>query len=673
MKIVTLIFTSISILFCFGAFGQCSTMPPTTTEMFKHDTTFEVQWADTTTGTAGYTYHWVFSDGSTFSGPVAKMPHTVNLSSNSYTLTVTDPSSCVSSYTGSEVAYFVFNCNTLLPYYWDFVNPYSQEWFQQTNLTDPNSVVLIPGDNYDFVSSYGYNNHNLSAHVSVDWGNGHTVSVAWPTDTLFKIGGPLDPAHASQYIYGGEYKIGGTYFYSYDTMTCPVMPMSPVTIHVAGPTAHPVFSGATSYCVGDTIRLTAVDTTLFHNIYHKVDTPGLGGNGFYLFGYGSSFGSGNQTDRSSFTFEWYDPNMNLLSSDTSFTLNNVTLLDSGVYTLHVREHISDLDTIFSIHITTDSGAHVSAITGMSIVCESAVTALSNATAGGVWTTSSANAAVVSGLVTGISAGVATISYTLTNGCGSATDTMLVTVNPLPAAGSISGPSAVCVAHNITLTGGALGASWTSTNSCATVGGGLVYGVFPGNTLIICSMTNGCGTDSDTMAVTVNILPNSGVITGADTICQGLSMLFTESVSSGYWISSDASVATISPSGVVTALGVGLTTVSYSVTNVCGTVASAHPVYVEDCASLAIDNEGASGNSVRIYPNPSGGSFNVVLAQPTANTVVTITDITGKVIAEIRPTGNVQSVPVLLQNEPSGTYLIRVESGEATYRDKIIIW
>lgn len=56
-----------------------------------------------------------------------------------------------------------------------------------------------------------------------------------------------------------------------------------------------------------------------------------------------------------------------------------------------------------------------------------------------------------GLVTGITPGVDTISYTISGACGLASVTKTITVNLLPTVGAISGPSTVCAGASILLT------------------------------------------------------------------------------------------------------------------------------------------------------------------------------------------------------------------------------
>ena len=69
--------------------------------------------------------------------------------------------------------------------------------------------------------------------------------------------------------------------------------------------------------------------------------------------------------------------------------------------------------------------------------------------GGTWRTSNPARATVdaNGNVTGVSAGNAIITYSVTNSCGTSTSGINITVNSLPNAGTISGASAVCAFGN----------------------------------------------------------------------------------------------------------------------------------------------------------------------------------------------------------------------------------
>jgi len=66
-----------------------------------------------------------------------------------------------------------------------------------------------------------------------------------------------------------------------------------------------------------------------------------------------------------------------------------------------------------------------------------------------------------GIVTGVTAGTSVISYAVTNSCGTYAATAVMTVNPLPSTGPITGTSTVCPGGNTTLNDGTPGGLWTS--------------------------------------------------------------------------------------------------------------------------------------------------------------------------------------------------------------------
>ena len=82
----------------------------------------------------------------------------------------------------------------------------------------------------------------------------------------------------------------------------------------------------------------------------------------------------------------------------------------------------------------------SSITGTLSTYVSDTTILSDATSGGTWSSGTTSVASVStgGVVTGVSAGTATISYGVSNSCGTTYATAVYTVSAIPASGTISG-------------------------------------------------------------------------------------------------------------------------------------------------------------------------------------------------------------------------------------------
>ena len=209
------------------------------------------------------------------------------------------------------------------------------------------------------------------------------------------------------------------------------------------------------------------------------------------------------------------------------------------------------------------------ILGGNTVCVEAALSLSDATAGGAWSSSNTNIATVvtvgtTGVVTGVSAApTVTITYTLPTGCYV---TRTVTVNPLPAV--VTGPSTVCTGLTIRLSDATAGGTWSSTlTNIATVGTatGIVSGVNPGVTNIHYTVpVTGC---FFTHTVTVDPLPLP--ISGLDIVCAGISIPLSDATPGGNWSSQLTTIATVdAATGDVTGVAAGVSYITYSVGTGC---------------------------------------------------------------------------------------------------------
>jgi trimeric autotransporter adhesin len=204
----------------------------------------------------------------------------------------------------------------------------------------------------------------------------------------------------------------------------------------------------------------------------------------------------------------------------------------------------------------------SAISGTLTVCEFATTALGNTEPGGVWTSSAPSTASIgtsSGIVTGVNDGNATISYTLSGDCRV---TAIVTVNPVPDTGTISGANNVNRGATTLLTEDIPGGVWSTSNGNASISiGGLVTGVSGGNVVISYGVTNGCGTLYATKSFRVNAITDA--IYGPAVMCVGLESTFTHPFTGGTWSSSDTAILTVDETtGEATAVTSGVATISY---------------------------------------------------------------------------------------------------------------
>ena len=249
------------------------------------------------------------------------------------------------------------------------------------------------------------------------------------------------------------------------------------------------------------------------------------------------------------------------------------------------------------------------ITGFPIACVGTQTTLHDATGGGLWSSTNPSVATVgltSGIVTGVSVGTATISYNV-SGIASV---IVVTINPAPFAGSVSGPSQVCAGQHISLTDPVPGGTWSSgAPIVASVdGSGNVMGISGGTVAISYTVSNSSCSVAAIEIVTVHALPPAGAISGPSVVCSGNSITLSDAAIGGVWSTAAASVATVSPTGIVTGIATGTTKISYTITSVFGCVASAtHMVRVNPSAITGYTTICVS-NVTQLSDSAAGGTW-----------------------------------------------------------------
>jgi uncharacterized protein YjdB len=204
------------------------------------------------------------------------------------------------------------------------------------------------------------------------------------------------------------------------------------------------------------------------------------------------------------------------------------------------------------------------ITGDSVVCEGKTITLLDSVSGGIWSSGFTTVATIgsaSGILTGVLAGTATISYT-TKACVAAT--RVITVNQSPSV--IGGVTNVCAGSSTTLSNGVPGGTWASSSSSVLVSPtGVVTGLSVGAaTTITYTLPNGCFTTAPILVAA----PPAPII-GPDSVCQGASVIETDATPGGVWSTSNALIATaVAATGEVFGTSPGTVILSYTLVSGC---------------------------------------------------------------------------------------------------------
>ncbi|MBL0357018.1 MAG: Ig-like domain-containing protein [Chitinophagaceae bacterium] len=376
----------------------------------------------------------------------------------------------------------------------------------------------------------------------------------------------------------------------------------------ARPTPTFTVEPGVSVCVSVGVNTTNVTyTTQAGQSNYTWSVPGVAGTDYTIIAGG--IGTGSNT----VTLQW------LTTGSKTVTVNYTNASSCTGLT-----PVSNTATVIALPVVNTSAP--------SVCVNSTITATPNS--GGTWVSSNNSIATITnaGLITGVSAGTVTFTYTLTaTGCSKTTSS--VTVNALPVVAPIGGGnSAICV-NDITLfTNGTAGGTWSIINGTGTASvdaSGLVTGLSAGTVTVVYTYSNGICINNVTAPLTINPIPVVAPISGgATSVCVNVTTpAFTNTTPGGTWsILNGTGSASVNASGVVTGLTAGNVLVVYTVDNGTCSTDEAISLTVNPLPAVAAIGGGALAvcvnSTTAAFTNATaGGVWSIIGGTGTANITV----------------------------------------------------
>ncbi len=258
--------------------------------------------------------------------------------------------------------------------------------------------------------------------------------------------------------------------------------------------------------------------------------------------------------------------------------------------------------------------------GNPILCVGHNTTLVNPATGGTWSSgniSVADVGSVTGIVTGASAGTATVTYSLGIGCSVET-----TVNVISALPPIFGDSITCGGASVTFSNSIVGGNWVGSYTADWINfsSGVVSATYSGIDTITYTM-GGC---TATKVLTVNPSPE---IDAPYVACMGFTFSVSATPVGGMW-SIDSSLISMDLAGLTTGLDTGNAVISY--TNTLNGCSSGFTInIIAAMPPITGYNQVCVGNSIVLndtLENLEGGTWSE--SSGAANTGLTYGDVTG---------------------------------------------
>lgn len=239
-------------------------------------------------------------------------------------------------------------------------------------------------------------------------------------------------------------------------------------------------------------------------------------------------------------------------------------------------------------------------------------------------------------------------------------------------GPLAGPDTMCVGATATIvqTEGPFNGIWSKRHDWVAVTGGVATGITAGDDTVDYTCTNKYLTRAVAKKVTVMQLPETPVVTGADTLCEGDSALLASSLDGGYWKSTSSNVWVDSIGNVVgTQLGIG--SIIYTKEYYCGISTATKTVFVIADSVCHPTPVLRLPHGLYLNPNPNKGSFEVLFTSDKDEVVaITLYSAIGERIMSFKTTTN--KTERLEMNIPKGIYLINAASPRNKFVKKMVV-
>ena len=266
-----------------------------------------------------------------------------------------------------------------------------------------------------------------------------------------------------------------------------------------------------------------------------------------------------------------------LSDSAGFITGVATGVDTVMYT---TTNVCGSQSATRI-ITVNALPIIAPITGATGLCLGDSTLLADSSSGGVWSASNSLATVSGGMVVslGITTGVDTIYYTLTNICGSVSASVAIHIDVIPSPATIMGADSMCAGSSSVYSNSVPGGTWSDTNPwVGLITDSLLTSVFGGYDTLLYTIANGCATVFVSKVIHIIPSPVAGFIAGPDTVCISGSIELYPSNPGGTWTMTNGNAT--DTGAWVYGMAVGFDTVVYTLSNFCGSDFTTKSLYVK---------------------------------------------------------------------------------------------